>query len=134
MSLSHPSSPRTNMYIRLIGTAKNFQNKTNLSAGYVRPVTDSNEIFYHKLAAAYTHLVITRGEPGAGGGGDQRPAEGKIKGMPQSTREAMEGIEIENGKEVFKVTWAIQQQDSEGARPNQIAKRLGGQLSSSAIT
>jgi len=53
-----------NTYVRILGTVKSFQSKRSISVGHIRPVTDFNEVFFHKLEAAYVHLQLTRGGPG----------------------------------------------------------------------
>ncbi|KAK0531411.1 Replication factor A protein 2 [Tilletia horrida] len=53
-----------NTYVRILGTVKSFQSKRSISVGHIRPVEDFNEIFFHKLEAAYVHLQLTRGSGG----------------------------------------------------------------------
>ncbi|KAE8211718.1 hypothetical protein CF319_g4976 [Tilletia indica] len=55
-----------NTYVRILGTVKSFQSKRSISVGHIRPVEDFNEIFFHKLEAAYVHLQLTRGAGGDG--------------------------------------------------------------------
>lgn len=43
-------------YVRVIGTVKVFNDKRNISAFNVRPVTDFNEITHHSLEAIYVNL------------------------------------------------------------------------------
>ncbi|KAN0064808.1 Replication factor A protein 2 [Thecaphora frezii] len=54
-----------NMYVRVLGTIKSFQNRRSVSAGHMRLIEDFNEVMFHKLDAVYAHLYLTRG---AGGG------------------------------------------------------------------
>lgn len=51
------------MYIRVIGTIKDFGNRRHLAASQVRPISDHNEIFFHLLEAQYVHLLLRRGKP-----------------------------------------------------------------------
>ncbi|PWN42174.1 replication protein A, subunit RPA32 [Ceraceosorus guamensis] len=57
---------RENVYVRVLGTIKTFQNKRSISAGHIRPITNFNEVLFHKLEAIYVHLQSVR-STGAGG-------------------------------------------------------------------
>ena len=51
------------VYIRVIGSIKDFGNRRHLAATQVRAITDHNEIFFHLLESQYVHLVMRRGKP-----------------------------------------------------------------------
>ncbi|KAF2842245.1 replication protein A, subunit RPA32 [Patellaria atrata CBS 101060] len=55
-----------NTYARVWGRLKAFNNRRNVTAHVVRPITDYNEISYHLLEATVVHLHFTRGPPGTG--------------------------------------------------------------------
>lgn len=57
------SSNSQDVYVRVIGTIKDFGNRRHLAASQVRPITDHNEIFFHLLEAQYVHLLLRRGKP-----------------------------------------------------------------------
>lgn len=68
-----------NMYARVWGKLKAFNNKKHLGAHAIRPIVDYNEIQYHLLEATYVHLYFTKGPLSAikpaqngGYGGDQQ--------------------------------------------------------------
>lgn len=50
-----------NVYVRVLGTLKSFQNRRSISAGHMRPVIDYNEVMFHRLEAVHSHLQATRG-------------------------------------------------------------------------
>ncbi|KAL2761152.1 hypothetical protein ACRALDRAFT_2093040, partial [Sodiomyces alcalophilus JCM 7366] len=60
-------------FVRVWGRLKSFNNKRNVGAYFLRPITDYNEVNYHLLESTYVHLYITRGPiggskpPGAAG-------------------------------------------------------------------
>lgn len=54
---------RQDTYIRVIGTIKSFANKRHLAITGFRPITDSNEIFYHLMEAQLVSLTMKRGKP-----------------------------------------------------------------------
>lgn len=56
-----------NMYVRVFGRIKEFQNRRHVGAHLLRPITDFNEINYHLLEATATHLYFTRGPPPTAG-------------------------------------------------------------------
>ncbi|EPQ30444.1 uncharacterized protein PFL1_01970 [Pseudozyma flocculosa PF-1] len=58
-----------NMYVRVLGTVKSFQNRRSVSAGHLRIIEDFNEVMFHKLDAVYAHLSLTRGSANGGGVG-----------------------------------------------------------------
>ncbi|EST05606.1 Replication protein A, C-terminal [Kalmanozyma brasiliensis GHG001] len=55
------SDIRQNVYVRVLGTLKSFQNRRSISAGHMRPVIDYNEVLFHRLEAVHSHLTLTRG-------------------------------------------------------------------------
>jgi hypothetical protein len=59
-----PSFNRTDCYVRVIGSIKNFQGRRSVNSGHIRAVTDFNEIFFHKLDAIHNHLYSTKGAIG----------------------------------------------------------------------
>lgn len=52
---------RENVYVRVIGNLKSFNNKRSVNATVVKPVKDLNEVQYHLLEAIRVHLYHTRG-------------------------------------------------------------------------
>lgn len=64
ISLISPFHCRTDHYVRVIGSVKNFNGRRTVNSGHIRLVSDFNEIFYHKLEAMHTHCLITRGANG----------------------------------------------------------------------
>lgn len=62
-------------YVRVIGAIKSFQSRRYIGTGHLRLVTDANEIFYHKLDAIHTHLLITKDAAG-GAGAHARDGDG----------------------------------------------------------
>lgn len=61
-------SLREGVYIRAIGNMRTFEDKRNVLAFFVRPVTDMNEITMHQLDVIHTHLQLTRGVKSGGAG------------------------------------------------------------------
>ncbi|KAG0578151.1 hypothetical protein M758_4G001600 [Ceratodon purpureus] len=60
-------SVQNSMYVRVHGHLRTFQNKLNVVAFSVRPITDFNEVTFHFLEVIYVHLSHTRGKGGAAG-------------------------------------------------------------------
>ncbi|KIS69230.1 uncharacterized protein UMAG_02579 [Mycosarcoma maydis] len=58
---SKASEIRNNVYVRVLGTLKSFQNRRSISSGHMRPVIDYNEVMFHRLEAVHAHLQATRG-------------------------------------------------------------------------
>jgi replication factor A2 len=48
-------------YIRIVGTIKLFNDKKEIQAFNILPVTDFNEITHHALETTYVHLKVTKG-------------------------------------------------------------------------
>ncbi|CBQ72976.1 related to RFA2-DNA replication factor A, 36 kDa subunit [Sporisorium reilianum SRZ2] len=78
------SDIRQNVYVRVLGTLKSFQNRRSISAGHMRLVTDYNEVMFHRLEAVHSHLQLTRGPKAsqANGGG---AAHGVDRAQPQTS-------------------------------------------------
>lgn len=53
--------PKQDSYVRVFGRLRNVGNKKNVSAQFVRPITDFNEISGHLLEATYVHLLCKIG-------------------------------------------------------------------------
>lgn len=49
------------MYVRIIGTIKEFQQKKAIQITRIQTVTDHNELNYHYLDAIHTYLLLQRG-------------------------------------------------------------------------
>jgi len=60
-------SVQNSMYVRVHGHLRTFQNKLNVVAFSVRPITDFNEVTFHFLEVIYVHLSHTRSKGGAVG-------------------------------------------------------------------
>ncbi|KDN53101.1 replication protein A, subunit RPA32 [Tilletiaria anomala UBC 951] len=137
---------RENTYVRIVGTVKSFQNKTNISAAYVRPIIDHNEWIFHKLDVIHVHLSLQRGEEGMGGGGGaaKSNASGGQRGVAEyfggGARGAGGGGSGAGGaitgraaelqtpiqKKVYQAMADLMDDNTDGVHVNQIAKRIGG--------
>lgn len=51
------------MYVRIVGHLKVFNKQRSVTAFYVRPLTDFNELSHHLSEVMYAHLVATKGAP-----------------------------------------------------------------------
>lgn len=60
-------SVQNSMYVRVHGHLRTFQNKLNVVAFSVRPITDFNEVTFHLLEVIYVHLSHTRSKGGVVG-------------------------------------------------------------------
>jgi replication factor A2 len=69
-----------NGYAKVVGKVASFNNRRNVTAMFVRPITDLNEFHYHFIEATAAHLYFSRGPPGnkqqAGGAGAGAGAAG----------------------------------------------------------
>ncbi len=52
---------REGIYVRVSGFMKSFGNKKYINASYMRPITDSNEVFYHLAECITVSLTLQRG-------------------------------------------------------------------------
>lgn len=52
---------REGIYVRVSGFMKSFGNKKYINASYMRPVTDSHEVFYHFAECIAVSLTVQRG-------------------------------------------------------------------------
>ncbi|CAO3641446.1 unnamed protein product [Cunninghamella echinulata] len=51
-------------YVRVVGRINSFNDRINVMAFDIRPITDFNEITYHLLDTVYNHLNFTKGNSG----------------------------------------------------------------------
>lgn len=51
------------MYIRAIGHLKVFNKQKSITAFYVSPITDFNQLTHHLSEVMYAHLTATKGAP-----------------------------------------------------------------------
>lgn len=72
-----PTNSTQDMYVRVIGGIKSFQERRHIQHGHMRPVTDFNEVFFHQLQVIHTHLKLTKGA----GAGHQNGAGGAVGTM-----------------------------------------------------
>jgi replication factor A2 len=49
------------MYVRVVGTVKDWQGERNINGFRLLPVGDFNEITFHMLDTIHVHLSNTRG-------------------------------------------------------------------------
>lgn len=84
---SRPTLHSQNVYVRVLGTLKSFQNRRSISAGHMRPVIDYNEVMFHRLEAVHSHLQLTRGPKAsqANGGAAAAAAQGANHGQAQTS-------------------------------------------------
>ena len=76
----HPRSHSQNVYVRVLGTLKSFQNRRSISAGHMRPVVDYNEVLFHRLEAVHAHLQLTRGTKSSQANGGSTTAQNLFNG------------------------------------------------------
>lgn len=48
-------------YVRIVGRINSFNDRINVMAFSIRPITDFNEITYHLLDTIYNHLNFSKG-------------------------------------------------------------------------
>jgi replication factor A2 len=53
-----------NGYAKVVGKIASFNNRRNVTAMFVKPITDMNEFHYHFIEATASHLYFSRGPPG----------------------------------------------------------------------
>lgn len=51
------------MYVRVVGHLKVFNKQRSVTAFYVKPVTDYNQISHHLSEVMFAHLTSTKGAP-----------------------------------------------------------------------
>ncbi len=51
------------MYIRAVGHLKVFNKQKSVTAFYIQPITDFNELSHHLAEVMYAHLTSTKGAP-----------------------------------------------------------------------
>ncbi|SPO25326.1 related to RFA2 - DNA replication factor A, 36 kDa subunit [Ustilago trichophora] len=79
------SDIRQNIYVRVLGTLKSFQNRRSISAGHMRPVIDYNEVMFHRLEAVHAHLQLTRGVKSNQANGAVGAVQGLDRGQAMQT-------------------------------------------------
>lgn len=57
------------MYVRIVGHLKVFNKQRSVTAFYVKPLTDFNELSHHLSEVMFAHLVATKGAPVVSSGG-----------------------------------------------------------------
>ncbi|TKY85714.1 hypothetical protein EX895_005254 [Sporisorium graminicola] len=82
---SKASDIRQNVYVRVLGTLKSFQNRRSISAGHMRPVIDYNEVMFHRLEAVHSHLQLTRGPKASQANGGGAAAQGADRPQAQTS-------------------------------------------------
>ena len=55
---------RENTYVRVHGHVRAFQDKRNVAAFRVLPLTDMNELTTHMLEVVHCHLYLTKSQKG----------------------------------------------------------------------
>lgn len=63
MDMDSKSKLAEDVYCRVWGRVKAFNNKRHVGAHVIRPISDYNEINYHLLEATAVHLHFTQGPP-----------------------------------------------------------------------
>lgn len=76
MDMDSKSKLAEEVYCRVYGRIKAFNNKRHVGAHIIRPITDYNEINYHLLEATAIHLHFTRGPPTGQSNGAVKPVNG----------------------------------------------------------
>ena len=51
------------MYVRVVGHLKVFNKQRSVTAFYVKPLEDFNQLSHHLAEVMYAHLVATKGAP-----------------------------------------------------------------------
>jgi replication factor A2 len=99
MSEDADSLPKQNQYIRIHGKLRTIGNKKNVSANFVRPLTDMNELSAHYLEATLVHLYCTKGPLNSIGGGNANSngdgghaAGGELSNIPGITKAAAQKL------------------------------------------
>ncbi|KAK3824688.1 MAG: hypothetical protein J3Q66DRAFT_384090 [Benniella sp.] len=67
-------SPETNaiienVYVRVVGGVRSYNNKFGITIYSIRPIQDMNEITYHNLEVMFLHVSSTREKPSGSGSG-----------------------------------------------------------------
>lgn len=113
------------VYCRVWGRLKAFNNKRHVGAHVIRPITDYNEINYHLLEATAVHLHFTRGPPSAQGGAGQK-ANGMDGAGQDYNAGGANGMPPGMSQYARKVYQALQQTDSnEGLHVQMLASTIG---------
>lgn len=144
---------RENMYIQVVGTIKEFNDKRTLSAIYVRPI-DPNEITSHLLDTIHTFLRHTKGpinsegklgvatsaapmqaQPMAGraAGGNQQMAAGMNQYTNQQDATMDTGVEGGNDVQQAVINLVKQEDSDEGASVSSIATALRSKFNEAQI-
>ena len=115
-----------NMYARVWGKLKAFNNKKHLGAHAIRPITDYNEISYHLLEATAVHLYFTRGPPGGAKGpaqNGQQQTGGAYGDAGTMNGGGLPGGTSATARKVYEVI-RTSPQSNEGLHMSDIAQRL----------
>lgn len=126
MDMESKSKLAEDVYCRVWGRLKAFNNKRHVGAHVIRPITDYNEINYHLLEATAVHLHFTRGPPSGQGGGDQKGVNGIEGGGQNYNAGGANGMPYSGmSQSARKVYQALQQTDSnEGLHVQMLASTM----------
>lgn len=121
-----------NVYVRVLGTLKSFQNRRSISAGHMRPVIDYNEVLFHRLEAVHSHLQLTRGTTSS-----STQTNGNTTHAANNDINAYSGSNVQSALEQYKSLDALPRQImgivtteavkyTDGVNVNLIARMLNG--------
>ena len=131
MDTDSKSKVAEDVYCRVWGRIKAFNNKRHVGAHVIRPITDYNEINYHLLEATAIHLHFTQGPPAGqtggakavnGAGAQQGYDGGASNGLPSMSsyaRKVFQALKSTDSNEGLHVQMLSQ---STGMPPNDVYK------------
>ncbi|PWZ02361.1 replication protein A, subunit RPA32 [Testicularia cyperi] len=128
------SEIRQNVYVRVLGTLKSFQNRKSISSGHMRPVVDYNEVMFHRLEAVHSHLQHTKGikasqanghSNGAGNGGMANDMNAYSGSMNQSAADQYKHLDPLHQK-IMAVVSAEADNHPDGVHVAHIARLVKG--------
>lgn len=124
MDMDSKSKLAEDVYCRVWGRLKAFNNKRHVGAHVIRPITDLNEVNYHLLEATAVHLHFSRGPPSAQGGPGQKNTNGMDVGQQGHDGGSANALQ-HMSQHARKVLQALKQTDSnEGLHVQMIASSM----------
>lgn len=116
---------RVNGYARVMGKMGTFNNRRNVTALVVRPITDMNEFHCHFLEATAVHLFFTRGPQGGkpeGAGAVGGATDGAVAAGGAPGEKALPGMSP-MARKMYQVMSSTPQ-SNEGLHVQQIATEM----------
>ncbi|KAL9715212.1 Replication factor A protein 2 [Leucoagaricus gongylophorus] len=122
------------IYVRVSGFMKSFGNKKYINASYMRPITDSNEVFYHLAECITVSLTLQRGPPHNFGIAQQRSISDGSSAYQLNNDVTRDEYSNLPQLQQQVVRFLITQDDKNGVHIGVIARSLAGKVNAEELS